>query len=313
MPPTFYGTINSNGNSWLGSFETYCEFTNVNGDQKCRPFTLLITREAKIWFDRLPPGTKTDWNLLRAAFLERFGAQNEQQNYVRQEALYSRVQKPDESVDSYFSDVEQKASILNMAEPQLIRLALRGLNSKYKCHLITQNFDTLGQLRVKTQALEVLFQNDTKPETKVSSITDLDTNIEIQNRLHKFEVALETLTTQISSLSANTNHDSRNRSQYSNYRTDRSRSPVQYKASFCTKCQRNGHTIQQCWANIRPARPANIQCWTCGQNHPQYMCPQRRSPSPYNRDNRDNRQNSYNNATRPFPPAQSNRVRFDLN
>lgn len=142
LPPTFQGTNNYNGNSWFISvnLKHIANLHRKDVDQKCRLFILLLTTEAKIWVDRLPPGTKAVWNLLRVAFLERLLAQKEQQNFVREKALHSRVQRPTQSVDTYYLEVEKKALILKMAEPELFWQALQGRNLKYKYHLITQNF-----------------------------------------------------------------------------------------------------------------------------------------------------------------------------
>ena len=73
--PTFSGKKGEDTiTDFLDDLEIACVVSNKDDDaSRLRIFPLLMKVEAKSWFNALPQATKQNWDLLRAAFVRRFG------------------------------------------------------------------------------------------------------------------------------------------------------------------------------------------------------------------------------------------------
>lgn len=313
-PLPFNGGLNSNAVSWLHSFELYGAYTNTHNNAMCTPFALCLSGNAKLWFDRLPAATQTDWANLRAAFLDRYGPNNLDRTSLKREVLQNRTQGETENVDSFFNDIENKAAAIDLPEAEIVRLALRGLNKRYRIHLVSQTYNNLGQLRSKAAQIEHLLLSEHTPRVNVAT-EDKTSHI------------LEQVLQQVGQLSDKVNNMSGNRA--------RSPSPAIRSRSFCSYCQKDSHNTSQCWSKNGSNRQ-HVRCWDCGGNHYATHCTRNRQNSftqrPENRYQRDridpqirdrhdrngqfNRRGQFNSQNtfyrRNQSPASRN-VRFNLN
>ena len=73
--PTFSGEKGEERiTDFLDDLEIACVVSNKDDDaSRLRIFPLLMKVEAKSWFNALPQATKQNWDLLRVAFVRRFG------------------------------------------------------------------------------------------------------------------------------------------------------------------------------------------------------------------------------------------------
>ena len=72
--PTFTGKVGEDATDFLDNLEIACVISwRDDNISLLRIFPLLMKVEAKSWYDALPQPTKEEWELLRAAFMRRFG------------------------------------------------------------------------------------------------------------------------------------------------------------------------------------------------------------------------------------------------
>ena len=72
----FAGDDSVDAKSWLNWFERYCGFHRQDEGQQLLTLPFYLTSHARIWYEALPDGSKTDLTALRAAFEARFKKQD---------------------------------------------------------------------------------------------------------------------------------------------------------------------------------------------------------------------------------------------
>ena len=75
--PSFYGRENENASNFLDNLEIAFLVSRRDEDAvKLRAFPLVLQKEAKCWFADLPAERKRSWEVLKDAFMAKFGAGN---------------------------------------------------------------------------------------------------------------------------------------------------------------------------------------------------------------------------------------------
>lgn len=133
--------------TWLQWFDRYSSWHKHDEGKKLLSLPFHLTSHARIWFDSLPDETKTDYNALRAAFMDRFKRHEEIDN-----ELLEIKQRPDEVVNDYFSRVLKKAQNSGANQKLMISLAIKGLKPAIKQMVMPQNPQTFEAAR-KTASL----------------------------------------------------------------------------------------------------------------------------------------------------------------
>ena len=75
--PNFYGLKHENASYFLDDLEmALLTFGRDEDNVKVRAFSLVLRDAAKLWFQGLPAATKTNWDTLKEAFLEKYVTDN---------------------------------------------------------------------------------------------------------------------------------------------------------------------------------------------------------------------------------------------
>ncbi|MEW8191292.1 MAG: hypothetical protein AB2766_18520 [Candidatus Thiodiazotropha endolucinida] len=128
--------------TWMQWFERFCAWHKYDEGTKVLTMPFHLTSHARIWFDSLSDDTKTDYNRLKAAFLERFKHQDEMDP-----ELLEIAQRPDECANDYFSRVLKRAQHSGANDKIIISLAIKGLKPAIKQIVMPQNHQTFENAR----------------------------------------------------------------------------------------------------------------------------------------------------------------------
>ena len=71
-PIQFSGSSLEDAENWLRHFNNYCTYKAYDNAKRLGLFKVLLAGGAATWLDSLPQATVNDWNVLRAAFLQRY-------------------------------------------------------------------------------------------------------------------------------------------------------------------------------------------------------------------------------------------------
>ena len=75
--PNFTDKVDEDAADFLDNLKIACVISRRDDNVSLlRIFSLLMKVEAKSWYNALPQPTKEEWELLRAAFMRRFGEGN---------------------------------------------------------------------------------------------------------------------------------------------------------------------------------------------------------------------------------------------
>ena len=127
--------------TWMQWFERFCAWHKYDEVTRVLTLPFHLTSHARIWFDSLPDETKTDYNSLKAAFLQRFQHQDE----IDPELL-EIAQRPVECTNDYSSRVLKKAQH-SWATDKIISLAIKGFKLAIKQIVMPQNPQTFENAR----------------------------------------------------------------------------------------------------------------------------------------------------------------------
>ena len=293
-PSTFKGLSSEDAGRWMKKFLNYSEFCNMNNQRKARVFPLMVEQSAEVWYNGLAEAIRGDWDQVLAAFNEKYVNANNL-NWLKEQGLFARVQGPSESVESYITDVRQKCNQLQKGEPETKSIILRGLLPAIKAFVIGQQPANLEELETKARLAESI--ENLKPKETTSDRVNL-----MQDTYNK---SLGDLAKSINSLEDLVRQQGRDvqfmKNNLRGQQFQPRRPPFQNSGvtgnfrPFCQRCNRNGHTADNC---IRRPHPSDIVCYQCNRRgHVKQECPQLRQRS-MNRWNGPNRSPlNYQNAS----------------
>ena len=118
----FAGDDSVDAKSWLNWFERYCTFHKQDEGQQLLILPFYLTSHARIWYEALPDGSKTDLTALKAALEARFKKQD-----ILDTELLDSTQRPEESCNDYFSRVLKKSQQSTADKSLVSSLAIKGL------------------------------------------------------------------------------------------------------------------------------------------------------------------------------------------
>ena len=123
---------------------------------KVRLFSLSLTRAAFLWFSSLASNSINSWEQLEQKFHDHFFSENYE---LKLSHLTSVKQICDESVNDYirrFHGIKNRCFNVNLAEKDLVDLALNGLRSHIKEKLEGYDFFAVNQVHQRALAVEKL-------------------------------------------------------------------------------------------------------------------------------------------------------------
>ena len=130
----FAGDDSVDAKSWLNWFKRYYTFRKQDEGQQLLTLPFYLTSHARIWYEALPDGSKTDLTALKAAFEARFKKQD-----ILDTELLDITQRPEESCNDYFSRVLKKSQQSTADKSLVSSLAIKGLKPAIKQMVMPQN------------------------------------------------------------------------------------------------------------------------------------------------------------------------------
>ena len=142
-PEQFSGDRLQDIQEWMLKYQLFAEHLGWDDPRRCRSLPLLLGGRALSWYRELPQGTQNAWPLLRQAIIAKYGPQA--MGYLAEGDLSTRVQGPNETVESYSNEMIKRLNLAGIAEPLRWRYLLNGLRPAIKTFVLTQapvnNFD----------------------------------------------------------------------------------------------------------------------------------------------------------------------------
>jgi len=252
-PKTFSGT-EENADEWLQYFNRYSSFRHFDNPAKCGYFSILLRSTAADWFEALNDSVKTDFAQLETSFKTRF-VKSDLTRWKNADKLLTRVQKNDESVDQFITDVVKLARSVPVTDETFIRYAIiRGLKPEIRLHVIQKDdLDSMEKLQHAARVAE-LAQPSTSPSSEV--MNEILAAVKATNRQSDENAAeLQRLSSRFDKLSVNTAADRRSpsatppttrRVQFQDSRNREDRRPNFYRRREPQQQGRQGQGEQQC-------------------------------------------------------------------
>lgn len=237
LPDKFKGLSSENETLWISRFDNYTKLCNHTEQMKCYVFRSLMTEQAESWFEELPEETKQDYDLIKQAFIDHFS--NTQLSWVKERDFITRLQKPDESVESYLADLRQKGSRLRKTPKEMLTVFLNGLLPELQKNVVLHQPSTLAEAAQQAKLCE-----------SVQNIGQAQAGPDVQKQLDKQNEMIAILTAKITDLTSGINGIQ-----------SQSHQP---QASFQARPR---------YPN-QPSKPNGPECGRCGYKHnPKQVCP----------------------------------------
>lgn len=279
MLPRFSGLATEDAKSWLARFNAYKRIDNWGDQDACLILATYFEDVAFQWHQALEDSIKNDWELLEAAFLERFvsGAPK----WVREQTLASRKQGETESIDSYITDLRRMCAQLGKNDNDLLEKFLLGLKPGLKRYVIGQNPSDIKTAENSARVAESL--NVLMPESEKSTSVAA-----MQEALHpvvdQLQASVAAIQQDVQKLqqggqfngSRSFRQNNGQRQNFSPSRNPRS------SAVTCQLCGKGGHEAKSCfsWREQKFGRSSSADqkgdktCFRCGKpGHFKRDCP----------------------------------------
>src|SRR5678815_3923071 len=158
VPSPFTGNQQEDILEFLKNFELWSTFRRMSGAQKLAALPLLLKNGAAVWFNTQSEATRQNFIALRDALTLRYGPKATDA-WKRAADLWSLKQLPHQSVDDFLTSVQQAAQKLDVDAGQTFLVALNGLRSNIRQHVLQHDLTTIEGLR-KWGRLTELSQED---------------------------------------------------------------------------------------------------------------------------------------------------------
>ena len=120
-PSTFSGSAVEDAEAWLRHFQNFCTYKGFNEAKSLALFKVLLTGNAAVWMDALEDEDKNNYTALTNKFTERYKSSDLVQ-YRSAKEIFTRRQRPDESVDDFCACIKKLATSLK-ADDKLVQYA----------------------------------------------------------------------------------------------------------------------------------------------------------------------------------------------
>ena len=99
----FTGADVNEAKCWVSKFELYCKFKKFNDATKLAVFPLRLADTCFDWYQTLNDDIKNDYELLKAAFLKRYGP-DVRTSFERKKMLWKKQQAPSQGIHNHKED-----------------------------------------------------------------------------------------------------------------------------------------------------------------------------------------------------------------
>lgn len=276
--PAFCDSISQDAQTWFDELNDWMAYKNITGDKRIAVFKLKLAGGAKQWLQSLPDTEKDTFDNLKVAFIARFKAKEfERHKYLSD--LFSEKQEHNQSVDSYVTQLRNKAARVQVDEKMQISAALNGLKPKIAAFCMQHKLETMDELMEQAKIYE--FTNKSVAEA---------TGDEVMKKLDKITTDMSNLNDRVGRLTISQVREERSYSKSPDRRVKFAETAVMVKP--LAESQR-GHyeykNAQRRPMNYKPAQgmyqqqqPLQHQsddvrrsqisqelpiCWRCGKNN----------------------------------------------
>src|SRR3989442_8389397 len=146
MPSRFSGLSSENAEQWLNDVTNYCAYKKLDDPGKIGLIPLLLKDAARCWFDILDAGSKDSFDHLSAAFKEHYKPPAITR-WKEVSLVWDLIQKHDQPVEQFISQVQQQAIKAKLNEEQLRYSILHGLLPELRRAVINHEPATLDDIR----------------------------------------------------------------------------------------------------------------------------------------------------------------------
>jgi hypothetical protein len=142
-PELFTARANTDAESWLESFERYCEYKQYGPEDRLTLLPLLMRETASDWISTLSKETFHSYDSLREAFKRNYFSPAELA-WQLQGNLWRESQRSDEKVDEFISRVRKRARRLNLESTAITDIIINGLRPSIRMHVLLQKASGVG-------------------------------------------------------------------------------------------------------------------------------------------------------------------------
>ena len=171
-PPTFDGSSAQNPQAWVDCLENFIAYKGLDDDKQLALFKLRLTHTAHNWLTALPANRQDTFAHLKAAFLERFQPR-ELEKFRFAKELFTQKQQPGQSVDSYVTDIQLKASFVGMDAKSQLWAALNGLLPHISSYVVERSPENLDDLLKYARIAELSRAGEKTDQTCISKQIDV--------------------------------------------------------------------------------------------------------------------------------------------
>ena len=145
----------SHAERWLQYFRQYVTYKHLRDVDALALFRLLLVEDAHDWLMALPGYHSDSFNGLCDAFRSRYFP-NELQRFQMASTLWSRVQQPNESVETFVTAMQTAANKIHLQDDQqLIFCIIRGFKPNIRLHVLQNNHNTIAEVLHSARVAEI--------------------------------------------------------------------------------------------------------------------------------------------------------------
>ena len=170
-PRPFSGSSKDNAERWLRYFTEYTRYKNMRDDDIVQLFKLLLTDHASDWLYTLPQEVQRSWEALGHAFESRW-LPSELQRYNTASNMWTRVQQPDESVETFITAVQTAANQIHFKDDQQLGYCIiRGLRPAIRTYVLQNDHTTIDNIIRHAKVAEIANAGTAETDKTVADLS----------------------------------------------------------------------------------------------------------------------------------------------
>ena len=157
IPKSFHGDVFEDVDDWLDHFDRVAAANEWNETKKLRYVYFALEDYARTWYENHEPSI-TNWQEFQRQLRETF--RNPERKEKAEQALQSRVQKPNESVAMFVEDMSRlfRRADPGMDETKKVRLLMRGVKEQLFAGLMRKPPTTVDEFIAEATTMERALQ-----------------------------------------------------------------------------------------------------------------------------------------------------------
>ena len=229
-PTLFSGMNGDNATNWITKYERYSVFYNWDPTRKCIAFPLYLDDRALRWYNSLTDEIRNDYAQLSSAFTAKYVSKP--RSWEAKRSLDSIKQGPLETVDDFAHRLLTKIDEVGVSQENAFDFFINGLRSDFTTHILLQDPTSLDQAISVAKRFE-----QTLPFKSTASASQ-------SMSMDKIVDAIANLRTEM--IRVNKAPHMQPAQPQTQFR--------QQRQLYCSHCNMNGHTFQNCRNKLRGSR-----------------------------------------------------------